>query len=102
MVGTSDKAVSEYLDTLFLDLPLPPVNEYVFQLADSVETGYRLVPCTDLFAVMSASNASQNETWEVFLQLLLLCQQLPSGPLQAYVFKQSQILYQKTQLRQVG
>lgn len=102
MEGTSDKAVSEYLDTLFLDFPLPPANEFVFQLADSVETGYRLVPCTDLFSVMNASNPLPNETWEVFLQLLLLGQQLPPGPLQAYVFKQSQILYQKTQLRQVG
>ncbi|NVK39479.1 MAG: hypothetical protein HWE18_16250 [Gammaproteobacteria bacterium] len=102
MVGTSDKAVSEYLDTLFLDIPLPPVQEFVFQLSDSVDTGYRLVPCTDLFAVMNESKSSLNEIWEVFLQLLLLGQQLPPGPVQAYVFKQSQILYQKTQLRQVG
>lgn len=96
MVGTSDKAVIDYLDTLFLDETLPPVqhnNEWVDH--DSIKVGSRLLPCTDVFSLMRLSNATTSELWEGFLYLLILGNRLPQGNVRSYVFMQSQVLYQK-------
>jgi hypothetical protein len=103
MAGTSDKAVSDYLDNLFFET-LPPVNNEItpYQPLDSVDLGCRLQPCTDPFLLMSMSDVSEHIIWETFLQLLLLGQTLPQGQLQRYVFKQSQILLQKTRIKPQG
>ena len=103
MAGTSDKAVSDYLDNLFFET-LPPVNNNVtpYQPLDSVDLGCRLQPCTDPFSLMSMTNVSEHIIWEAFLQLLLLGQALPQGQLQRYVFKQSQILLQKSRIKLQG
>ena len=98
MVGTSDKAVIDYLDNLFLDETLPPtsfVSDWVDH--DSIQQGYRLQACSDVFSLMAMKNPSAPELWEGFLQLIVLGSQLPKGQVQSYVFMQSQILYQKAQ-----
>ena len=103
MAGASDKAVSDYLDNLFFET-LPPVNHEIvqYQPLDSVDMSCRLQPCTDPFSLMSMTDVSEHAIWEAFLELLLLGQTLPHGQLQRYVFKQSQILLQKSRIKLQG
>ena len=98
MVGTSDKAVIDYLEYLLVDVNLPPIHiPNPWQDHDSVDQGYRIQPCYDVFTLMSMKNPSTAQLWEGFLQLLVIGSRLPEGQVQSYVFMQSQILYQKAQ-----
>lgn len=103
MVGSSDKAVIDYLDYLLFDATLPPAATVSpWQEHDSIDQGCRLQVCSDVFALMRLKNPSTHQLWEGFLQLLVLGVHLPQGQIQSYVFKQSQILYQKAQENMAG
>lgn len=103
MAGTSDKAVSDYINNLFFDETLPPIVQTLhYQPLDSVDVACRLQPCHDPFALMAMADASEHMVWEAFLQLLLLGQALPQGQVQRYVFTQSQILLQKIRVKPQG
>ncbi|GAA6134848.1 hypothetical protein NBRC116188_16380 [Oceaniserpentilla sp. 4NH20-0058] len=103
MAGTSDKAVIDYLDTLFLDVTLPPVQSVSSWVeSDSIDQGNRLQPCSDIFSLMSINNPTTHELWQGFLQLLVLGSQLPRGQVQSYVFLQSQVLFQKAREKMAG
>ena len=96
MTDSSDKAVIDYLDTMFFDVTLPPVKETLeIKPCDSIKLGCRILPTFDPFTLMNLQDSSQVELWESFLLLLVLGVQLPQGNLQRYVFNQNQVLYQK-------
>ncbi len=94
--GTSDQAVSDYLDNLFFDDCLPPIAQVAKYIpSDTVDKSCRLQTCDDAFALMSMNNTSPLILWHAFLQMLLLAGSLPPSQLKSYVFKQSQVLYSK-------
>ena len=99
MKGTSDQAVSDYLDNLFFDDYLPPIAQVAqYTPCDTVNMSCRLQICDDAFTLMSMNNAPAATIWHAFIQMLLLGNSLPPSQLKNYVFKQSQVLYSKAQV----
>ena len=99
MAGTSDQAVSDYLDNLFLEDCLPPVATISsYTPCDTVDLGCRLQACEDPFALMSMADASPLVLWQALLHMLLLGRSLPPSHLKDYVFKQSQVLYARSRV----
>ena len=104
MMNNANKAVSDYLNSMFMDLTLaecvteplmePPVVQGEIKAADSIDVGQRLEPCLDLFQFMLIGNESKSNP-QCFLALLALIQlsgQLPESRVKVYCLRQSQIL----------
>lgn len=101
MNKTSDKAVSDYLSNMFMDLTIsdtetPPVSNVAVEYSplDSVQIGSRLIPCLDPFKLMALENASLTpETiYLAYLSILNFTHQLPEGYLKQYSLRQCQTL----------
>jgi|GEM_PF-2021136 len=104
MNNTSDSVVSQYLDSLLLDLTLSETElkvaerpAYVAQ--DSVIMGQRLVPCFDPFLFMGVqAEHTRSQHWLVVLMVLQLCGSLPAGRLKNYCLRQCQTLLNNSRL----
>ncbi len=98
MNNTSDSVVSQYLDSLLLDLTLSEAelkvaDNPVYVAQDSVNMGQRLVPCFDPFLFMGVqAGHSRSQHWLVVLLVLQLCASLPAGKLKNYCLRQCQTL----------
>lgn len=98
MGNVSKQAVSDYLDSMFLDI-LPPVvyEKPLYQAQDTVESGKQMQACLDPFTMMSLPwdmnqlCVSQQKILAAYL-LLNLTIQLPSSTLKNYCLRQCQIL----------
>lgn len=98
MNKTSDKAVADYLNNMFMDLAISEpevsttkVSEYI--PLDSNNLGFQLVPCMDPFNLMNLENAvTPSKIWLAYIMVLNLAKNLPSGTLKQYCLRQCQIL----------
>ncbi|OUR66542.1 hypothetical protein A9Q73_06980 [Bermanella sp. 47_1433_sub80_T6] len=104
MNNTSDSVVSQYLDSLLLDLTLSEPELKVAQIPayiaqDSVVMGQRLVPCFDPFLFMEVkAGHSRAQHWLMVLMMLQLCGSLPAGRLKNYCLRQCQTLLNNCRL----
>ncbi len=102
--SNANKAVSDYLNSMFMDLTLAecvtgPLLETPFvqdkiEATDSIDLGQRLEPCLDLFQFMLMGKKDQLNP-QHFLALLTLIQlsgKLPESRVKEYCLRQCQIL----------
>ena len=98
MNKTSDKAVADYLNNMFMDLTVSESETIVsppsgYQARDSNDIGLRLVPCMDPFQFMNMENSiSKSNIWLAYLLILNLSERLPQGTLKQYCLRQCQTL----------
>ena len=98
MDTTSDNVVSNYLDSLLMDLTLSEVTVNVAPLATyspqgSIDSGQRLVPCFDPFLFMDIkAGYSRSQHWLVYILVLRLSASLPPSALRRYCQRQCQTL----------
>lgn len=100
MTKTSDKAVSDYLNNMFMDLTLsdPEITSDIdgssaYVPLDSIQHGCQMVPCIDPFKLMTIDNAvSTEKIWLAYLSLLNVLIDLPDGYLKQYCIRQCQTL----------
>ena len=104
MNNTSDAVVSQYLDSLLLDLTLSEVelkgaDHSALVAEDSIIMGQRLVPCLDPFLFMGVrAGHTRAQHWLVVLLMLQLCASLPTGQLKSYCLRQCQTLLNNCRL----
>lgn len=98
MNKTSDKAVADYLNNMFMDLTVSDSETVVsppsdYQPLDSNDSGFRLVPCMDPFQFMNmGSSIHKSNIWLAYLLILNLSERLPQGSLKQYCLRQCQTL----------
>ena len=98
MSNTSNKAVQDYLSNMSMDLTMsdpetvPDVNQ-AYEPQDSIDTGYKMVPCMDPFSLMGLETVvSPENIWLAYLSILNLSSRLPEGHLKQYCLRQCQTL----------
>ena len=100
MTKTSDKAVSDYLSNMFMDLTLSDSEirsdnhgSSTYDPHDSIQHGCQVVPCIDPFKLMTIDNAvSKERIWLAYLSILNILMILPDGYLKQYCIRQCQTL----------
>ncbi len=104
MSQSSNCVVSNYLDSLLMDLTLTESELQVsappsIKTQDSITNGQRLVPCFDPFLFMDVLHQySKTQQWLVFILVLRLGSTLPNGVLKKYCLRQCQTLLNNLRL----
>lgn len=98
MSNTSNKAVQDYLSNMFMDLTMSDPDAVIevsqhYVPQDSIETGFKMVPCMDPFSLMGLEKSvSSEKIWLAYLFILNLSCRLPEGHLKQYCLRQCQTL----------
>ena len=106
MISTSDKAVSDYVNSLLLDvsyatteLPIEEsIPDAILQSQDSISVGQRIEMAQDAFAFMQLNESlPPHQLWLAIHSLIQLVQDLPDGAVKAYALRQCQTLMNNLQ-----